>query len=103
MIPVELLLACRESVYLTPNFPVVCIKINLNRKSNKGAYLFKMILPLKLNVKTTNMSLVYNISSFIPLFWIYSVSVFFLSDEKPTVVQDGYLLCPAPRLHEVGQ
>ncbi|XP_027880420.1 ANTXR cell adhesion molecule 2b [Xiphophorus couchianus] len=23
--------------------------------------------------------------------------------EKPTVVQDGYLLCPAPRLHEVGQ
>uniref|UniRef100_A0A3B3YGM2 Anthrax toxin receptor n=1 Tax=Poecilia mexicana TaxID=48701 RepID=A0A3B3YGM2_9TELE len=36
-------------------------------------------------------------------FWIYSVSVFFLSDEKPTVVQDGYLLCPAPRLYEVGQ
>ncbi|XP_061590351.1 anthrax toxin receptor 2-like [Cololabis saira] len=23
--------------------------------------------------------------------------------EKPTVVRDGYLLCPAPRLHEVGQ
>uniref|UniRef100_A0A3P9NFR0 ANTXR cell adhesion molecule 2b n=1 Tax=Poecilia reticulata TaxID=8081 RepID=A0A3P9NFR0_POERE len=27
-----------------------------------------------------------------PFFGIYSVSVFFLSDEKPTVVQDGYLL-----------
>ncbi|XP_037548620.1 anthrax toxin receptor 2-like [Nematolebias whitei] len=26
-----------------------------------------------------------------------------LYNEKPTVVRDGYLLCPAPRLHEVGQ
>ncbi|XP_045921945.1 ANTXR cell adhesion molecule 2b isoform X1 [Micropterus dolomieu] len=24
-------------------------------------------------------------------------------DQKPTVVKDGYLLCPAPALHEVGQ
>ncbi|MED6238694.1 Anthrax toxin receptor 2 [Ataeniobius toweri] len=28
---------------------------------------------------------------------------FFVLDEKPTLVQDGYLLCPAPRLPEVGQ
>uniref|UniRef100_A0A8C6STK6 Anthrax toxin receptor n=1 Tax=Neogobius melanostomus TaxID=47308 RepID=A0A8C6STK6_9GOBI len=27
----------------------------------------------------------------------------FFSDQKPTVVRDGYLLCPAPVLHEAGQ
>uniref|UniRef100_A0A671WJF1 ANTXR cell adhesion molecule 2b n=1 Tax=Sparus aurata TaxID=8175 RepID=A0A671WJF1_SPAAU len=36
-----------------------------------------------------------------------SVSVFvclcFFLDQKPTVVRDGHLLCPAPVLHEVGQ
>lgn len=27
----------------------------------------------------------------------------FCTDQKPTVVKDGHLLCPAPVLHEVGQ
>lgn len=27
----------------------------------------------------------------------------FVPDQKPTVVRDGYLLCPAPVLYEVGQ
>lgn len=38
-------------------------------------------------------------------FWACRVHLclLFLSAEKPTVVRDGYLLCPAVRLEEVGQ
>lgn len=33
----------------------------------------------------------------------FSSYFFFLSDEKPTVVGDGHLLCAAPTLYEIGQ
>lgn len=34
---------------------------------------------------------------------VISHSHLFLLDEKPTIVKDGYVLCPAPVLTEVGQ
>uniref|UniRef100_A0A3B5A986 Anthrax toxin receptor 2-like n=1 Tax=Stegastes partitus TaxID=144197 RepID=A0A3B5A986_9TELE len=41
--------------------------------------------------------------NYLYVFSALTVFLCFSSDQKPTVVRDGYLLCPAPVLHEVGQ
>lgn len=107
-ISVEMLLGWRQSVYSWLLFPVVCIK---NQPKTQKLICFSIItLPQRVRCQNSNhrLSSMYNSSSFIQhilsLFWLLNtVCAFSLLDEKPTVVRDGYLLCPAPHLHEVGQ